>query len=57
MSGYKAFYKGKEIEVYAETSYDAQKKAAAQYKAKKSWEVSVTLCEKDGNQVTHTATF
>ena len=47
MNGYKAFYRGKTIEVYADTSYQAQQKAAAQFKAKKSWEVSVYLCEKN----------
>ena len=50
MNGYKAFYRGKTIEVYADTSYQAQQKAAAQFKAKKSWEVSVYLCEKNGEQ-------
>lgn len=55
MNGYIALYKGKQIEVYAATSYEAQKLAAAQFKAKKNWEVSVHLCEKDGEQVTHTA--
>ena len=47
MNGYKAFYRGKSIEVYADTSYQAQQKAATQFKAKKSWEVSVYLCEKN----------
>jgi len=34
MNGYKAFYKGKVIEVYAETSREAQMKAAIVFKAK-----------------------
>lgn len=51
MNGYIALYKGKQIEVHAATSYEA----AVQFKAKKTWEVSVYLCEKDGKQVTHTA--
>ena len=55
MYGYIAFYKGKRIEVYANTSYEAQQKAAALFKAKKSYEVSVMLAEKDGQAVTHTA--
>lgn len=61
MHGYKAFYRGKSIEVYAETSYGAQQLAAKQLKAKKSYEVDVYLCEKDtdgtkpGTQVVHTA--
>lgn len=53
MNGYKAFYKNKNIEVYANTSYEAQQKAAKEFKAKKSYEVTVILCEKDGQQVTH----
>jgi hypothetical protein len=57
MNGYKAFYKGHQIEVHAETSYAAQKKAAEIFTAKKSWEVTVVLCEKaNGEQVTHVAT-
>ena len=53
MNGYKAFYKNKEIEVYAETSYRAQKKAAKIFKAKRTYEVHIILCEKDGKPVTH----
>ena len=56
MNGYKAFYKGKEIEVRATTSYEAQKVAAALFEARKSYEVTVMLCERaDGSQVIHTA--
>jgi ABC-type thiamine transport system substrate-binding protein len=55
MNGYKAFYKGKTLEVYASSSYEAQQKAAAQFKAKKVWEVSVVLCELAGEQVVHSA--
>jgi ABC-type thiamine transport system substrate-binding protein len=54
MNGYIAFYKGKQIEVYADTSYAAQKAAAEKFKAKKSYEVTVVLAEKDGEQVVHT---
>jgi len=63
MNGYKAFYRGKTTEIYAETSYSAQQKAAAHFKAKKTYDVSVMLCEKEtdgsapGQQVTHVATF
>lgn len=56
MNGYIAFYKGKQLEVYAPSSYEAQQKAAALFKARKSYEVTVMLAEKDGQQVTHTAT-
>jgi hypothetical protein len=55
MNGYIAFYRGKQIEVYAPTSYEAQTKAAAIFKAKKSYEVTVMLAERDGEQVVHTA--
>lgn len=39
------------IEVYAETSREAQMKAAIVFKAKKHYEVTVVLCEKQGEQV------
>jgi hypothetical protein len=57
MNGYKAFYKGKSIDVYSDTSYHAQLKATEVFKAKKSYDVTVILCEKEGEQVTHVATF
>lgn len=57
MNGYKAFYKGKQLDVYAETSLAAQTEAAKQFKARKSYEVTVCLCEKEGKQVTHVADF
>jgi hypothetical protein len=50
---YLAFYKDKKIEVYADTSYEAQKKAAEVFKAKKSYEVTVVLAEKNGETITH----
>ena len=53
MNGYKAFYKGKSIEVYANTSYEAQEKAAKIFKARKPYQVTVVLCEKAGQQVTY----
>jgi hypothetical protein len=56
MNGYIAWYKSKKIEVYADTTCEAQKIAAAQFKAKKRWEVDVYLAEKDGEQVYHVAT-
>lgn len=57
MNGYKAFYKGKTTEVMADSSYEAQKAAALKFKAKKSYEVTVILCEKQGEQITHKADF
>lgn len=53
MNGYKAFYRGKTHEVRASTSREAQEKAAAFFRARKVWEVSVVLCERNGEQVTH----
>jgi hypothetical protein len=54
MNGYKAFYKSKTCDVVALTTLEAQEKAAKILKAKKQWEVSVYLCEKNGEQVSHT---
>ena len=55
MNGYVAIYRGKRIEVLAETSYQAQLKAAALFKARKAFEVSVMLAEKLGVPVVHIA--
>lgn len=63
MNGYKAFYRGKTTEVYAETSFKAQEVAAKKFKARKQHEVTVILCEKGtdgtapGAQVTHAPMF
>jgi len=53
LNGYKAFYKGKTMEVYAESSYQAWLKASELFRAKKSYQVTVILCEKNGKQITH----
>ena len=55
MNGYICFYNGKRLEVYAETLYAAKLKAIEQFKPAKSKShmVSVTLAEKDGEQVIH----
>jgi hypothetical protein len=53
LNGYICFYKGKKFEVYAETSYEAQKLVASKHKIKKSYEITVVLAEKQGNPVTH----
>jgi len=42
---YIAFYKDKKLEVMASTSLEAQTLAAQQFKAKKSYEVSVYLAD------------
>lgn len=53
-SGYKAFFKGKTADVYAPSSYKAQLAAAVHFKARKSYDVTVMICEQaDGEQVTH----
>jgi hypothetical protein len=49
--GYIAFYKGKQVEVWADNSYEAQLKAAKHFKAKRSHEVSVHFCEKRASNV------
>lgn len=56
-NGYKAFYKGKEIEVYAPTAYAAQLKAAQLFGARKSYDVTVKLCERAGAQIIHIADY
>lgn len=53
--GYKAFYNGRSIELYADTSLQAQERAAAFFKVKKAYKVTVGLCEIEGQQVTHVA--
>lgn len=59
LNGYMAFFKGKTVEVYAESSYRAQMKAAQHFRARRPYDVSVVLCERaDGSVVTHsTAAF
>jgi hypothetical protein len=56
-NGYIAFYKGRQIEVYAASSYAAQLKAAQIFKARKNYDVTVVLAEKNGEQVMHTPDF
>ncbi len=53
MNTYLAFWRGRKVTVHAETSYKAQLAAAAEFKARKAFEVVVVLCEKDGATVTH----
>jgi hypothetical protein len=55
MNGYKAFYNGKETEVWADTSLQARDKAVAFWKVKPmyAYKVTVVLCEKKGEQVVH----
>lgn len=59
MHGYVCFYRNQSVEVYAPTSFAAQEKAAIQMKAKKRYDVTVVLAERNvgpdgkGEQVTH----
>lgn len=57
MNGYVAFYNQRRIEVYADTSYEAQQKAAEQLKVppRRRHQVTVCLAEKNGEQVVHRA--
>lgn len=60
MNNYKAFCTGKTpIEIMgAKSSYDAQCRAAVVWNMKPSQrhKITVVLCEKDGQQITHVAT-
>jgi hypothetical protein len=53
MNTYHCFYKNKKVEIEAATSLLAQLAAAARFKAKKSFDVTVVLVAKDGVPVTH----
>lgn len=53
MNGYKCFYRGKTMDVYAVNPLEARDKAAKVWKAKKAYEVTAILCEKDGKQIEH----
>lgn len=54
MNTYQAFYNDKSIQVQAETSYQAQQKAAEIFKARKSYQVDVFLIAKeDGVEIIH----
>ncbi len=56
-NGYICLHKNKQYEIYADTTYEAQKKCAQQYGIKKSYDISVYLAEKDGQPVTHIPSF
>lgn len=63
MNGYVCMWKGKRCEVYANTTYEAQKKATEEFKKvagrKKvnGYDITVVLAELNGKQVTHTPTM
>lgn len=51
MNTYHAFFKGKKVEVKADTTYEAQKLAASIFKARKSYDVAVVLVAKGDSPV------
>ena len=59
MNGYVCFWNRKQIDVYAETPYEAQQKAVkifqkvAGRKKIKTWDIAAVLAELDGKPVTH----
>jgi len=54
MNNYIAFYKGKKMDILnCNTSYEAQQLAAMAFHAKKNYEVTVVMAEKNGEQVSH----
>jgi len=56
-NGYIAFYKGKKMEVHADTSLEARDIAAEKFRARRPYDVTVVLAEKGGKQVTHDPLF
>ncbi|MCA6367636.1 MAG: hypothetical protein IM618_11375 [Cytophagales bacterium] len=59
MNGYKAFFNGKETDIYADSLYQAKQKSIEFFKPAKSkaYMVHVHLCELAGKQVVHVADF
>jgi hypothetical protein len=53
MNKYECFWKSKRTTVEADSSYQAQQKAQAFFKAKKGYEITVMLVELDGKQYVH----
>ena len=53
MNTYLCLYKNKREIVYADTSYSAQCKAQALFKAKKGYDVQVVLMRKGDQEVIH----
>ena len=50
---YECFWKSKRITVEADSSYQAQQKAQALFKAKKGYEITVVLVELNGQEYIH----
>lgn len=57
INSYKAFYRDRVVEVQAETTFGAQVLASEMFKARKSYEVSVVLCEREDKQINHKPLF
>lgn len=61
MNGYVCFYRGHRHEVHADTPLKAQESALGYFQKKyprrkiKTWEISATIAERNGEQVVHTA--
>ena len=53
MNKYECFWKSKRITVEADTSYQAQQKSQSILKAKKGYEITVMLAEKNGQAYIH----
>ena len=53
MNTYLAYYNRKTVTIHAETSYEAQKKAAFYFKAKKAYKIGVMLVMNVDGEVTH----
>ncbi len=53
INGYIGFYKGKQYEVRASSSYEAQTIIAREHNIRAAHNITVVLAEKDGEQVTH----
>ena len=56
MNTYIAFYRSKKIEVQADTALVARDIAVKIFKARKSYDVTVVLAEKNGEVVVHSTT-
>jgi hypothetical protein len=57
MNTYHAFYKGKKIELVADSSYQAQRKASEIFKTYKAYDITIVLVAIEGKAVTHIPTF
>ena len=56
-NGYIAFYRGKQVEVRADTSLEAQRLAAHYWRVKRTSDVTVMLAEIGSEPVIHTPDF